>query len=324
MAESVTSTILNIEPIDLPAVGFSKETLKDEVAVVTGGASNVGLGYARALAMAGAKVVVADLNEEAGRETERVINAENEPDAAVFVKCDVSSEEDIKNLARKSHEKFGKVDILVNNAMNMRLNGLVLSSPVSDLDQSYAISARGVMLAIKEFVPAMIKRGHGVVTYSSTQFHFSLPMVGAPIYCAGKAAATSIIMSLANEIKDTGVSVFCLTPTGVGRFDEEHKPPTPDWAPKRDMKTMTNVPGFNTFAYPPEAAGAAMVYCIKNAPKLHGSGVALYEALEAMNYPYPNPATFKARPKGRRLNDKELTLVFLHMGPGLSEHSVGD
>ena len=316
MSEAATSTILNIEPMDLSGAGFSKETLKGEVAVVTGGASNVGLGYARAIAMAGAKVVIADLNETTGKETERVIDAENAPGTALFVKCDISDEGDVKNLARKAFEKFGKVDILVNNAMNMKLNGLVLESPIADLDRSYAISGRGVMLAIKEFVPSMIERGHGVVTYSSTQFHYCLPMIGAPIYCAGKAAATSVIMSLANEVKDTGVSVFCLTPTGVGRYDEEHRPPVPDWAPKRDTTTIPNVPGFNTFAYPPEASGAAMVYCILNAKKLHGSGIGLNDALEAMNYPYPNPETFRARPKGRRLTDQELTLVFLNMGPG--------
>ena len=52
--------------------------------------------------------------------------------------------------------KFGKVDLLLNNAMNMRLNGPILSSPVSDLEQSFAISGKGVMMAIKAFVPAML------------------------------------------------------------------------------------------------------------------------------------------------------------------------
>jgi NAD(P)-dependent dehydrogenase (short-subunit alcohol dehydrogenase family) len=136
MAEVVTSTILNIEPIDLEYTGLKKDSLKGEVAVVTGGASNVGLGYARAIAGAGAKVVVADLNETAGMETERVINAENGPDTALFVKTNISEEKDVKNLAAKAFEKFGKVDILINNAMNMRLNGKILESPVSDLDAS--------------------------------------------------------------------------------------------------------------------------------------------------------------------------------------------
>ena len=151
-------SFLNIEPIDLAYTGLKKDCLKGEVAVVTGSASNVGLGYARAIAWAGGKVVVADLNEAAGAEAERVINLESGPDSAIFVKTNVTLQEDIDNLAEKAFAKFGKVDLLLNNAMNMRLNGPILSSPVSDLEQSFAISGKGVMMAIKAFVPGMIER----------------------------------------------------------------------------------------------------------------------------------------------------------------------
>lgn len=319
---AVTSTILNIEPIDLEYTGLKKDSLKGEVAVVTGGASNVGLGYARAIAWAGAKVVIADLNEVAGNETERVINEENGPDTALFVKTNITEEADVKNLAAKAFEKFGKVDLLINNAMNMRLNGPILKSPVSDLDQSYAISARGVMMAIKEFVPGMLERKHGVVTYSATQFHYAPPMVGGSIYTAGKAAATSVIMSLANEVKDTGVYVFCLTPAGVGRIDFSKMPPPPKDveipkdAPKFDFK-MFGMPGFNGMI-PPEAGGAAMVYSILHAKELHGSGIVISDAFNAMNFPYPNPATV-SKMASRRISDMELTMTFCSMGPGFAK-----
>jgi len=321
MALEVTSTILNIKPIDLTYVGYTRETLKGEVAVVTGGASNVGLGYSRAFAWAGAKVVIADINNEAGNEAERVINAENAADVALFVKCDISNESDVKNLAEKAFKKFSKVDILINNAMNMRLHGFVLDSPVSELEQTIAISARGSMLAIQAFVPKMIERGHGVVTYSSSQFHYSPPMIAGPMYCVGKAAATSIIMSLANEVKGTGVSVFCMVPAGVSRYDPNETdpakmPPVPEWA-KVDLTRKT--PGFDCNGYPPEAGGAAMIYCILNASALHGSGIGIMDVFEARKYPYPRPETLIKRPKGRRLNDKELTTVFLNMGPGFPD-----
>ena len=321
MPAEITSTFLNIKPIDMTNVGFTRETLKGEVAVVTGGASNVGLGYSRSFAWAGAKVVIADLNEEAGKEAERVINAENAADSALFVKCDISRDSDVKNLAKRAFEKFGKVDILINNAMNMRLHGFVLDAPISELEQTFAISARGTMLAIQEFVPLMIERKHGVVTYSASQFHYCLPLIAGPMYCVGKAAATSIVMSLANEVKGTGVNVFCLAPTGVARFDPNETdpakmPPIPDWAPKMDQ--TRNIPGFDSSAFPPEAAGAAMIYCILNASTLHGSGVSIMDVFEAMNYPYPCPETLMERPKSRRLNDLELTTVFLNMGPGFT------
>jgi NAD(P)-dependent dehydrogenase (short-subunit alcohol dehydrogenase family) len=314
----MTSTFLNIEPMDLTYAGLKKDALKGEVAVVTGGASNIGLGYARAVAWAGARVVIADFNAEAGAETERVINAENGADTALFVRTDVTKEDDIKNLAEQAVKKFGKVDILINNAMNMRLNGPILSSPISDLDMSYAISGRGVALAVKAFVPAMLERGHGTVTYSATQFHYCPPMVGGTIYCAGKAAATSLMMSLANEVRDTGVYVFCMTPAGVMRIDFSKLPPQPagEKKPKFDP-AMFAMPGFNGMI-PPEAGGAAMVYCLLHAKDLHGSGIIIGDAFDAMNYPYPNPATLR-HTKSRRLSDMELTMAFCTMGPGFGE-----
>ena len=309
-------TILNIEPLAMEAAGHKKGTLAGKVAVVTGSASNIGLGYARAIAWAGAKVVISDINEEAGLAAEQLINEENGDGTALFVKCDVSNVDDIKNMAQKAFAKFEKVDLLINNAMNMRLNGSILNSSIEELDMSYAISGRGVAAAIKEFVPGMIERGYGVVTYSSTQFHYCPPMVGGTVYCAGKAAATSVVMSLANEVKDTGVNVFCMVPAGVVRMDPSRMPARPKDAPPIDLD-MFKMPGFNGMI-PPEAGGAAMVYCILNAAKLHGSGIIINDAFNAMNFPYPNPEGLRQN-DSRKLTDMELTMAFCNMGPGFGE-----
>ena len=306
-------TVLNIAPLAMEEAGIAKGALSGKVAVVTGSASNIGLGYARAIAWAGANVVISDINEESGREVERLINEENGDGTALFVKCDVSSVDDIKSMAQQAFTAFGKVDILVNNAMNMRLNGKILESSLEELDSSYAISGRGVAAAIKEFVPGMIERGYGVVTYSSTQFHYCPPMVGGTVYCAGKAAATSIVMSLANEVRDTGVNVFCMVPAGVARIDLSKMPPMPKGTPPFNPD-MFKMPGFNGMI-PPEAGGAAMVYCILNAAKLHGSGIIINDAFDAMNFPYPNPENLH-KMDYRRLNDIELTMAFCNMGAG--------
>jgi len=312
---AAVETFLNIEPMDLSNTCIKRDSLKDEVAVVTGSTSNVGLGYVRAIAWAGGKVVVSGRNEKAGEEIVRVIDAENAPGTAFFVKCDVTREEDVKNLAKAAIGKFGKVDILVNNAMNLGLNGPVLGSPVSDLESSYAISGRGTMLTIKEFVPAMLERKHGVVVYSTTQFHYSPPMIGGAMYTAGKAAATSITMSLANEIgpyEKTGVGVFCMIPAGVGRFDPSRAPVSPDGRTR-----PSNPPSSTGFAgpIPPEANAAGLVYAIMNAGKLHCSGISVIDAFHEMKYPFPHPEAAKPSDM-RRINDRELTLVFRNMGPG--------
>ena len=316
---AIIDTFLDIEPIDFSNTELKRDSLKGEVAVVAGSTSNVGLGFVRAIAWAGGKVVVSGNNEKAGAEIVRVIDAENSAGTAIFVKWDVTREGDVKNLAARAYEQFGKVDILINNAMNLDLNGPVLGSPVSDLDQSYAISGRGVMLAVKEFVPGMLERKHGAVAYSTTQFHYSPPMIGGAMYCAGKAAATSIMMSLANETgsyEESGVGVFCMIPAGVMRPNKPRAVVSPDG---RDMSDMSKSPRFKMPGFggpiPPEACGAAMVFCLLNAGKLHGSGISVTDAFDAMNYPYPDPETVQKNAM-RRLSDNELTLVFRNMGPG--------
>ncbi|MDR0838664.1 MAG: SDR family oxidoreductase [Oscillospiraceae bacterium] len=320
MAEVVTT--LNIGPLELGRAGIKSDTLSGEVAVVTGGASNIGLGYARSIAAAGGNVVIADLNDVAGIEVQRVINEENGRDCALFVKTDITEEADVKNLAKEAFAKFGKVDILINNAMNMRLNGTILEAPIGDLDRSYAISGRGVALAIKAFVPAMIERKHGTVTYSSTQFHYMPPMIGRGVYCAGKAAATSVTMSVANEVAGTGVNVFCLCPAGVMRFDPSKMPPPAPGKegdpPPPDISEMAAM--FTT----PEQNGAAMIYCLERAEKLHGSGVLHIDVFTAMGNPFapPRPEGAPPEPVGetpRRLTDQELTMVFCYMGAGFAD-----
>ena len=319
MAASI-DTFLDIEPMDFTGTGLNRDSLKDEVAVVTGSTSNVGLGFVRAIAWAGGKVVVTGTNEKAGAEIERVIDAETSPGTALFVKCDVTKESDVKNLAEKAFEKFGKVDILINNAMNLALNGPVLGTPISVLEQSYAISGRGVMLTVQAFVPAMLERKHGVVMYSTTQFHYSPPMFGGAMYTAGKATATSLTMSLANEVgsyEENGVSVFCMIPAGVERKPRPVVSPDGRDFSDPDSQPRAAFPGFNG-TVPPEAGGIGLVYCILNAGKLHRSGISLTDAFAAMNFPYPRPETAR-KGGGRRLTDTEMTLVFSSMGTGFSE-----
>ena len=294
---------------DISNTGLQKGCLAGEVAVVTGSTSNVGKGYAQALAWAGAKVVVVGRGAERGLAVAEEINADNGPDTAIFVQADVSQEADIARLKEEAVAKFGNVDILINNAMDMSLNFSLLESPVEDLDRAYGISARAVMLTIHAFVPDMIARGHGTVTYSTTQFHYVPGMLGGSVYTAAKAAATSATMSLANEVKGTGVNVFCLCPAGVG-------PVRPNSVKEvtESMKAM-RMPGFPG-PVPPEAAGAAMVWMLLHAEEMHGTGTIVGDVLEEMDYPFPCPETLRQWGPSVYLDQMPLTMVLCHMGHG--------
>ena len=293
---------------DLSYTGLKPGCLAGEVAVVTGGTSNVGKGYAQALAWAGAKVVCVGRNEARGQAVADTINADCGEGTAIYVRCDVGDAADVAALKDAAISAFGKVDILLNNAMDMSLNGPILGSPIEDLDRAYAISARAVMLAVNAFVPDMVERHHGAVCYSTTQFHYLPGMLGGSIYTASKAAATSAMMSVANEIKGSGVNVFCLCPAGVGAVN-----PASQKEITEEMKNM-RMPGFPGMI-PGDAAGAGMLWLLLHADQMHGTGTMLGDVLQAMRYPFPCPETVADRPKVY-LDDMQLTLLPCYMGHG--------
>ena len=296
---------------DISNTGLQKGCLAGEVAVVTGSTSNVGKGFAQALAWAGAKVVVVGRSAARGAAVADEINADNGPDTAIFVQADVSSEADVARLQEEAVAKFGKVDILINNAMDMSLNFSILESKVEDLDRAYAISARAVMLTAHAFVPDMIRRGHGTVTYSTTQFYYVPGMLGGSVYAAAKSAATSGTMSLSSEVAGTGVNVFCFCPAGVGPVN-----PASQKELTEEMKAM-RMPGFPSMI-PPEASGAAMVWMILHGAEMHGTGTMVGDVLMAMDYPFPCPETLRKGPR-QYVDGYLLTLIFCYMGHGFPE-----
>jgi NAD(P)-dependent dehydrogenase (short-subunit alcohol dehydrogenase family) len=303
-------------PLSMDKTKLKKNLLAGEVAVVTGGAGNVGLGIARSLAWLGAKVVIADVTAEAGQAAQELIDSENQPGTAIFVTTDVSDETSMKAMAEKAFSKYGKVDILVNNAMIMSLGAPILKTSLYQMDRQYEIAARGALLGIQLFVPGMQARRHGIVTYMATAFRFP---VGPSNYCAAKAAGSSIMMSLAAElgpVKDSGISVFTFIPAGVG-FPKSAGPMPKDLPKNFKMPSM---PGFDG-SIPPEDCGAALAYCISRASELHGSGLIINQVLRQMDWPFPRPET-SPKTDFQRLDDNAAPLLFAFMGPGFPDPKV--
>jgi NAD(P)-dependent dehydrogenase (short-subunit alcohol dehydrogenase family) len=165
--------------------GLKRTALKTDVAVVTGGSGNIGLATARCLAWLGAKVVIVSRNPERGSAAAALIDAENRPGTAIFVSTDVSDEASMQSMAKKTSDTFGKVDILVANAMDMTLAAPILKSTVGQLDKQYEVAVRGALIGIQTFVPGMVQRHHGVVTYLATALHYPK---GPSNYCAMKGS----------------------------------------------------------------------------------------------------------------------------------------
>lgn len=255
-------------------MGLSRTALAGKVAVITGAGQGIGKELARALAWLGAKVIIAEIRDT-GAEVETLIRSEG--GTALFVQTDVSDEKSIQALAKKAFNTFGKVDILVNNAIIYR-PGTILELPIEAWDQVYAVNLRGAVLGIKAFLPGMLERKEGViVTITSSE---GMPYMAS--YFASKAALQSLGLSLAGELsEESGVSAFVFapgmvdTPGGNQAFQA--------LAPKYGMSyqefiNMSPNPGYNGLM-PAEDCAAGFAYAIVHARDYHGQVVDPFQIL---------------------------------------------
>ena len=193
--------------------------LAGKVAIVTGGSSGMGAATAIKLAEYGVKVVVTGSgNVAGGMETLEKIKAAG--GEGIFVKCDVSREDDVKALVEKTVETYGRLDLAFNNAgigpdgKRIPFAPLVDFS-VTDFDDILAVNLRGVFLCLKYEMAQMIKQGHGgsIVNTSSVGGLRMVPGFGA--YGPSKAGINAITQTAALEGGHDGirVNVVCPGPT---------------------------------------------------------------------------------------------------------------
>jgi NAD(P)-dependent dehydrogenase (short-subunit alcohol dehydrogenase family) len=300
---------LDTAPLTMEKTGLKRDALAGEIAVVTGGSSNIGLAVSRCLAWLGAKVVIAARSADKGMAAESLINKENKPGTALFVSTDIADEASVNAMSKRAFDTFGKVDILVNNAMDMSFGAPILKTTVEAMDRQYEVAVRGALLGIQAFVPAMQQRKHGVVTYLATTFRAPS---GPANYCAVKAATSSMMASLAVEVgpvKENGVAVFQFIPTLVGR------PRPADPSRPAGFVRLPTVIGYGSGPIPPEDCGAALSYCIVRAADIHGSGVNAGQAMKRMKWPFPQPETAPGKDFDRIRNQVEVRM-FGYIGNG--------
>lgn len=180
-----------------------RDSLKGKVAVVTGAACGVGYEVARALMWLGAKVVVADVDEESGRAAVENLSREFDGGEVFFVKVNVGDEKEVEALAAQVAAAWRKVDVVVNNAAVFPV-GAVKDTPVDVWDLSYRVHLRGPALLARTFLPSMIKRKYGVFAFASSSL--AAPFTGA--YGILREAQLELASTIAAEVEDSGVCVF--------------------------------------------------------------------------------------------------------------------
>lgn len=183
----------------------------NKVVIVTGAASGVGKEDALLLASEGACVVLTDVNEEAGREVAREIG-----DAALFIRHDIAEEEDWKKVIATAKDKFGKLDVLVNNAAICPV-GSIEDTSIDLWRKVLRVNADGYFLGCKHGVDAM----KGNVTGGSIVIMSSVAALGGLgamcAYTGSKGAVTALTRNVAVHCKQRGYKIRCnsIHPDGI-------------------------------------------------------------------------------------------------------------
>lgn len=189
-----------------------EDTLKNKVAIVTGGASGIGKAVCELFVKHGAKVAIADMQEEAGKELATKLNAQHE--AAIFVKTDVSDSESCRKMVEITVDHFGHLDIGINNAGVSDGETATGDKDINQWNKIIDINLNGVFYCMRYQIPEILKqRGGAIVNMGSI-----LSQVGfatASAYVAAKHGVLGLTRNAALEYASEGIQINAIGPAFI-------------------------------------------------------------------------------------------------------------
>jgi NAD(P)-dependent dehydrogenase (short-subunit alcohol dehydrogenase family) len=246
--------------------------LKGKTAFITGAASGLGLGIAKACAKEGMNIVVADFRQEAINEALSIFKENRWPAHGILL--DVTDRVAFAKAADEAEAVFGKIHILINNAGIGHREGNIWETSYEDMDFFIDINYKSILNGIRTIVPRILKHGEGGHVVSTASMNGLIPVPGMVLYNSTKRAVMAIMETLAIDLEGTGVgaSVFCPGPfqTNLGRSTNTLRekqlgaPFTPP-DPSKLKKTINFDPSIDigTLERSPDEAGARVVRGIK-------------------------------------------------------------
>jgi short-subunit dehydrogenase len=188
--------------------------IKGKVVIVTGASSGIGEATARKFGSEGAKVILAARRVDKLQTLAQEINSMRTGAETLVVQADLSQLEDIKSMIMQTLEKFGRIDVLVNNAGFGRLDWLENLDPIKDIQAQIDVNVMGVIQTTRQVLPVMMKQRRGSIINMCSM----AGLVGTPtytIYAASKHAVHGFSEALRREVKPWGIDVSLVYPGGV-------------------------------------------------------------------------------------------------------------
>ncbi|XP_022033273.1 secoisolariciresinol dehydrogenase [Helianthus annuus] len=185
--------------------------LEGKVALITGGASGIGKCTAKLFAEHGARLIIADIQDKLGQAVCDDIGSSN----SIYVHCDVTNEEDVKNAIDIAITTYGKLDIMFNNAGVTDPNKPhIIENEKSDFERVLSVNVTGVFLGMKHAARVMVPVKSGSII-STASVGSTVGGVTPHAYCSSKHAVVGLTKNLAVELGQFGIRVNCLSPYGI-------------------------------------------------------------------------------------------------------------
>src|ERR1051325_5205012 len=238
--------------------------LCEQVLVITGASSGIGLVTAREAARRGAKLVVAARSEEAlGRLVEEINSRGGE---AVYVVADVGRQDDVRRIAEVAVERFGRIDTWVNNA-GVSIYGRIMETPFEDMRRLYETNFWGVVYGSVVAAEHLRRRGGALINVGSVLSDRAIPVQG--VYSSSKHALKGFTHALRMELEEEGapVSVTLIKPSTIDTPYTKHA-----------KNLMEKEPALPPPAYAPEVVAEAILHCAETPERdvyVGGGGKAL-------------------------------------------------
>lgn len=232
-----------------------------KTALITGAGSGFGEGIARKFVEEGARVIVADIDDDAGA---RVAGSLGE--SARFVHADVSRDADMAAAVDAAADRFGRLDILVNNAGYTHRNAPMLEVTEAEFDRIYAVNVKSIYLGAVHAVPLFRRQGGGVILNIASTAGVR-PRPGLTWYNGSKGAVITLTKSMAVELAPDAIRVCALNPV-AGETGMLHLFMGED-TPERRAQFQSTIP-LGRFSQPRDIANAALFLCSDEAEFLTG------------------------------------------------------